>query len=1005
LTSDRARISYDPSRAYHGVVAQQGRVSLEADWNEAQAIAGAQLQARTRDFVGRAGSPDGGYAITPAMDGADATGDLLIGAGSLYVGGQRVVAQPARYGEQPEWADHEGDPLWRAPGIPAEPQELVYLLAREQEVSAVEDPALRDVALGGPDTTQRLRIVPHVIRHPTTARNWEDGWAQLLREQWAPRGFRLDDASRRLDPAVRLQVTSYSEDSAEQAVGHGGYLGPNNQLIRVQIADVDARGVPVLAWGYDNASFLYRLSSAVAGVSQTALRLAAPPVDAYHQPREHQVVEVLRSAAPLTREDYVAASAGVLAKVTTAYNADSGQLVIGTELPPHYRKLPGEGLPLYLRVWEGEVRCTPGEEHELGASGVRVRLTVPEDEHPGGYPVGAYWMIAVRPGVGPGARGLVYPQRIVDFPQPPDGPRQWLTPLAFVRWNPRPPRTEDCVPRFDGLARAERTTGSATVWIGPHDVGGGWGLQNVIDAHARRGHPAAIHLAPGTYTLPCPLRIGPEHGRLTIKATAPGVVLRAERNAAARFLLGMIIVADADGFALEGVEVHLAHTRFVMDRETYRSMPERARLVLDAHHDRVISIGLHAARSTGLSVDSCRFIVTLPEPGEPHAGERRREEDLFSAAIFGAEKLRGLRVTRCTFTATEPIDHARRRPRSREAAGARHHVAIGVVHVPTALAAPPPEGGEGSEDAHPGGSTSIPLLAEAVFDGNTFEHLTAPVVAIGQLGQLRLERNLVRDCHAGFWLVTLYGSHVLTLLDRLVNQVDDAYRDLVTALLSALTEPLLFHATTLARVLPLALPEDPDAPARPRRLEPPSAADDRDASELFARLTAADAAREPSSAPAQRENRRRRFLDTFGRARGTRTRPEHVEVPARAALRCDLNISGNVLDSDDAPGLVVLDTAPDSDASLILTGNQLRGRPRPGAAVCLYLLQSCAVAANVIVHPAAQDEGDASLVVLASRHEGRHQTAVTGNVLVGGAHLPSRADDQPGWESLNSVTR
>ena len=40
MTSDRARVTYDTSRRYHGVVAQQGRVSLEADWNEAQAITG-----------------------------------------------------------------------------------------------------------------------------------------------------------------------------------------------------------------------------------------------------------------------------------------------------------------------------------------------------------------------------------------------------------------------------------------------------------------------------------------------------------------------------------------------------------------------------------------------------------------------------------------------------------------------------------------------------------------------------------------------------------------------------------------------------------------------------------------------------------------------------------------------------------------------------------------------------------------------------------------------------
>ena len=490
MTSDRARVTFDPSRRYHGVVAQQGRVSLEADWNEAQAIAGAELTARTLDVVGRVGSPDRGYEVTLVTDDdGDVTGDLLISAGTLYVGGQRLrVPRDVRYAEQPDWADREGDPLWRAPAVPQHRHELVYLLAREQEVSAVEDPALRDVALGGPDTTQRLRIQPRVVRHPTAALTWEAAWGQLIEEQWRPRGFAVDEASRSLVPVARLQVTGWTADGMGQPADQGGYLGPNNQLIRVQIARVDDDGVPVLVWGYDNASFFYRLSSSVASASRTVLRLAAAPVDEYHQPREHQVVEVLRSAAALAADAWVAAAAGQAARVAVAYDPDSREVVIDADLPPDYLKKPGEGLPLFLRVWEGEVRCTPGEEHELGDSGLRVRLTgLPasaEDPEAGPgekYPVGAYWTIAVRPGVGPGAEGVLYPQRILDRPQPPDGPRQWLTPLAFLRWQPGDAEPEDCVPRFAGLVREERSAGAGLVHVQPHEVGGGWGLQDAIE--------------------------------------------------------------------------------------------------------------------------------------------------------------------------------------------------------------------------------------------------------------------------------------------------------------------------------------------------------------------------------------------------------------------------------------------------------------------------------------------------------------------------------------------
>ena len=38
MPGDRARVSYDPGRKWRGVIAQQGRVTVEADWNEAAMI-------------------------------------------------------------------------------------------------------------------------------------------------------------------------------------------------------------------------------------------------------------------------------------------------------------------------------------------------------------------------------------------------------------------------------------------------------------------------------------------------------------------------------------------------------------------------------------------------------------------------------------------------------------------------------------------------------------------------------------------------------------------------------------------------------------------------------------------------------------------------------------------------------------------------------------------------------------------------------------------------------
>ena len=65
MGSDRARVSYDEKQQYRSVVMQQGRVTLEADWNEAQQISTEETRKEALDFVGPAGTPDDGYRINP----------------------------------------------------------------------------------------------------------------------------------------------------------------------------------------------------------------------------------------------------------------------------------------------------------------------------------------------------------------------------------------------------------------------------------------------------------------------------------------------------------------------------------------------------------------------------------------------------------------------------------------------------------------------------------------------------------------------------------------------------------------------------------------------------------------------------------------------------------------------------------------------------------------------------------------------------------------------------
>src|SRR5439155_8984987 len=146
MNGDFTRLTFRPDRHYSSVRLQQGRVVLDADWNEQVDIGAHRDRTATRDVVGPCGAPlhDAGFALRPQAGTTD-TWSGVIGAGRYYVDGTLCENEAdTLFGDQP---DQPGAALPSQTGT-----YVAYLDVWQRHLTALDQPNLREVALGGPDT-------------------------------------------------------------------------------------------------------------------------------------------------------------------------------------------------------------------------------------------------------------------------------------------------------------------------------------------------------------------------------------------------------------------------------------------------------------------------------------------------------------------------------------------------------------------------------------------------------------------------------------------------------------------------------------------------------------------------------------------------------------------------------------------------------------------------------------------------------------------------------------
>ncbi len=783
---------------------------------------------------------------------------------------------------------------------------------------------------------------------------------------WEAKGLFFDPKTMRLASHTALQVQFTPPADPPNLCSPeivSGYLGAENQLLRVQVAapTAPASTPDTVLWAFDNASALYKVVNITvvdADDKLVAFDLAGTPVDAHHFPRAGQVAELLGAAVrlgPGGEDGYIAELTGTPYRITGAYDPTKRRFVV--EVPDLQVFADwNPSVPTYVRIWEDQLALAAGTAIELGSTGVQVTLSKPAGKP---FVAGDHWLIGVRPKT----PQQVYPRRLLEAPQPPDGPREWVCPLAVLAWSfGMVSVLEDCRRHFQNLvALSKKPPGCCTVTVFPGDLTGGTTLQSIVDAYKpllMAGVRVAVCLQPGTYGLSEPLRLTQEHSGLTIEGCHGGAALRAVEGLENSFVDGLIVLVQVSNIALRGLTLTLPNVDFnaaggLLAGHTAQQLYTASQTNIDLRQ-LTASVGLRVVASSGVHVHDCAFAISQLAMMGGGGGTTS-----FAAGIFASSICSDLDVQRCSFSSTNASESSnlQRFGFLLVPATTFELMLMNLITV---------------------GTAAQPQLQGAVFRDNSFWGLTAAVFLSAETGLVRFEDNTISGCYAGFWSVSL---HALTRTDselgtRLTHATATSQPVSQLQLIASRNDPVVTLGSAIARAYPL-----------PQGASTVPVTSISGVSGNLASLHGALASIEYALV-----NR-----DMFTTMLPLDLLFSHNEIDTTPSLG---SASAAFALWDTEPGPVV-GSEPSSHPGEVLLGNNRLVARTEFATALVVMVRRCAVTGNVVTNDTAPQEDHYSLVLLGQETSAR--VAITGNVLTKLASLPDRTGSGiPSWISLNS---
>lgn len=454
MKGDFARVTFNPSRHYSQVLQQQGRVLLEADWNEQGQIQLQLLHTLVQDLVGPCWAAGDGFSLTSSSTNADGSPKALsltdwkLAPGHFYVDGILCVNEnECTLATQPQapTPDFSGSRT----GFEDAPDAFaLWLDVWERHLSSVEDPTLADVALEGVDTCSRAQVVWQVrMLDVAAARSQLDDIKVALNVQQkaakeAGDSKRIAAVKQRLDALESLRAGIKDKSSTDGGNGESGdscafvrqllgarelyaqpglcaalgpvdvdsdpcviaadarYRGCENQLYRVEIHQgglPDATGGATLKWSRENGSVVFPISksepgAAADGSAQVSVTLARLGRDQRLGLAVDDWVELLDD------DDALAQRAAPLLQVLAIDVAGSSVTLGVPDGVTAHQPASDPGKHPLLRRWdqckavnaEGLVVVAESDPIEL-EDGIQISF------QPGGvYASGDYWLIPAR---------------------------------------------------------------------------------------------------------------------------------------------------------------------------------------------------------------------------------------------------------------------------------------------------------------------------------------------------------------------------------------------------------------------------------------------------------------------------------------------------------------------------------------------------------------------------------------------------------------------------------